>query len=54
MATTLSFSQLRYTVKTSLTGKPANPIEKIQGKTKNRDLVMNVAGEVSSGCAAPC
>jgi len=49
MATTLSFSQLRYTVKTSLTGKPANPIEKIQGKTKNRDLVMNVAGEVSSG-----
>ena len=45
----LSFAQMRYTVKTSLTGKPASPVDKLKGATKERDLVMGVSAEVSTG-----
>jgi len=47
--TTLTFSKCRYTVKVSPTGKPATPIDKIKGGLIDRDLLIDVSGEVSSG-----
>jgi len=45
----LTFDNLRYTVETSRSGKPASLLDKLQGKTRKRDLLLDVQGEVSSG-----
>lgn len=49
MGVTLNFSQLRYQVKTSASGKPASPLDKIKGSTQGKDLLKGITAHVSSG-----
>jgi len=49
MPTSLSFDSVRYTVKTSATGKPAGPLDKFKGATVDKDLLKDISGSVTSG-----
>ena len=45
----MEFKDLRYTVKVSVEGKAAGPLDKLKGSTRDRDLLHDVSGSVNPG-----